>query len=563
MRFPANSNVRSVARFLGLIAVVFIGALLELSAGETLLSKQVFIQQSAMPATIPVAANRVVIKMWGAGGGGGAASAGGGGAYLSATLNIFQVSAAPYQPWVSASGTGGYSGPNGGQGGGSGSGSGGGGGAGAQASVSSSSGSYNGIQLVVGSGGGGGAIAGADGGAGLSIGTPVVPATGGTSSSGGVGGRCLLSTSNLTPNAYGATAVLASSSIPGVGPIPGNVYDQDYPGNNVGYGGLGANGGPPAVVILAYQVTLSPTITSLLTRSAYVGESVSYQITATDSPTTFTATSLPPGLTVHSTTGLISGTVTAAGTFNSVISATNSFGTGQATLVWTVVTDITAPSVPAGLVASNLSSTSSRLVWNPSSDAFGVSAYEVKRDSVSLGTVSGTAMTLTGLSAGTTYSLTVRARDGIGNWSAWSAPLSHVQATVGPPIAPEVFGYAHRTDTTITLLWSPSRGPLPIVEYRIFRAGVEIATVSDLTYSDSGLPQNTLQSYTVRAVDSAGNVSAPSTTLQVSTTQNTSTDSDGDGIPDAMELVLGTNSSATNPADTSNLSQLKIHSPKK
>ncbi len=469
-------------------------------------------------------------------------------------------------PTIAASGSGGKSGPNGGQGGGNfgvGDGSGGGGGAGAGASFSSSSGSFNSINLLVGPGGGGGAVAAANGGPGLSSGTPMVYASGGTASSAGVGGRCLIQTNSLNPNQYGAHTVVASSTVSAIGHVPGNVSDPDYPGNNVGYGGLGSNGGPPAIVVLAYLVTLSPTITNPLTKSSYVGEVVSFQIAATDGPTSFNATSLPPGLSVSTTTGLITGTLTTAGTYNAVISATNASGTGQATVVWNVVSDVTAPTVPGGLQASILSSTSSRLVWNPSTDTFGVSAYEVKRDAVSLGTVSSTAMTVSGLVAGTTYALSVRARDGAGNWSAWSTPLSHQQTAVAPPIAPQSLNYAYRTDTTITLLWSASLGPLPIVAYRVFRGGVEIASVSDLTYSDAGLPPNTAQSYTVRAVDSGGNVSAASPTLVVSTTQNVTIDTDGDGIADAMEVVLGTNSSVANPADTSNLSQLKIHSPTK
>jgi hypothetical protein len=54
-----------------------------------------------------------------------------------------------------------------------------------------------------------------------------------------------------------------------------------------------------------------------------VGSPFSYQITADNNPTTFDATGLPQGLTVNNTTGLISGTPTALGTFPVTISATN------------------------------------------------------------------------------------------------------------------------------------------------------------------------------------------------------------------------------------------------
>src|SRR6266536_4270401 len=79
-----------------------------------------------------------------------------------------------------------------------------------------------------------------------------------------------------------------------------------------------------------------PIITSSLTASGTVGSSLSYQLTATNNPTSFNATSLPPGLGVNTSTGLISGTPTTAGTYNVPISSTNSNGTGNATLVVTI-----------------------------------------------------------------------------------------------------------------------------------------------------------------------------------------------------------------------------------
>src|SRR5262249_53321569 len=58
--------------------------------------------------------------------------------------------------------------------------------------------------------------------------------------------------------------------------------------------------------------------------------------TATNSPTSFGATGLPAGLTISTTTGLISGTPSAAGTSSVSLSATNAGGTGTLTLSLTV-----------------------------------------------------------------------------------------------------------------------------------------------------------------------------------------------------------------------------------
>lgn len=79
-----------------------------------------------------------------------------------------------------------------------------------------------------------------------------------------------------------------------------------------------------------------PVINSALTASGTVGVSFSYTITATNSPTSFNATGLPGGLSVNTSTGVISGTPTTAATTNVAMSATNSNGTVTATLVVTI-----------------------------------------------------------------------------------------------------------------------------------------------------------------------------------------------------------------------------------
>jgi len=81
-----------------------------------------------------------------------------------------------------------------------------------------------------------------------------------------------------------------------------------------------------------------PVITSTLTATATLGSIFSYQITATNSPTTFNFNNLPPGTGSYSqSTGLLSQTVTTVGTYNMQISASNTGGTGQATVITTIL----------------------------------------------------------------------------------------------------------------------------------------------------------------------------------------------------------------------------------
>jgi hypothetical protein len=80
-----------------------------------------------------------------------------------------------------------------------------------------------------------------------------------------------------------------------------------------------------------------PEITSATTGSGTVGSAISYQITATNAPTSYAATGLPWGLAVNSATGLISGTPAVAGTSSVILSASNSTGTGSATLTFSAI----------------------------------------------------------------------------------------------------------------------------------------------------------------------------------------------------------------------------------
>lgn len=94
-------------------------------------------------------------------------------------------------------------------------------------------------------------------------------------------------------------------------------------------------------------------------------------------------------------------------------------GTTQWVGTFTVSTDTTAPTAPMNL-AGTAGTTTMDLSWTASTDAVGVTGYRVSKDNGATwitSTVTGTSYQVTGLTAGTSYTFAVAARDAAGNWS--------------------------------------------------------------------------------------------------------------------------------------------------
>ncbi|MGH9572051.1 MAG: beta strand repeat-containing protein, partial [Candidatus Acidiferrales bacterium] len=141
-------------------------------------------------------------------------------------------------------------------------------------------------------------------------------------------------TATNSPTSYGATGLPNGLSInASTGLISGTPTTAGT--STVSLGATNGAGTGNATLTLTIAVA-KPVVTSATTTSGTVGAAFSYQITATNSPTSYGATGLPAGLSVNTGTGLISGTPTATGTSAVTLSATNGTGTGSATLTLTI-----------------------------------------------------------------------------------------------------------------------------------------------------------------------------------------------------------------------------------
>jgi endoglucanase len=89
--------------------------------------------------------------------------------------------------------------------------------------------------------------------------------------------------------------------------------------------------------------------------------------------------------------------------------------------------DTQPPTAPTNVKVTATTSSSVSLSWTASTDDTGVAGYDIYRGSTKVGSTTGaTTYTDTGLTAGTTYSYTVKARDAAGNTSQASSAVTAI-----------------------------------------------------------------------------------------------------------------------------------------
>lgn len=220
------------------------------------------------------------------------------------------------------------------------------------------------------------------------------------------------------------------------------------------------------------------------------------------------------------------------GTHTVAVQATDTKG-NSATSAPAIVTTNNAttcsgtPSVPANLSVTGTTASSVSLSWDPSTPASSctIKEYRIYRDGTQVTSVaSGTSFDDTGLTPGQTFSYTVTAVDTSGHESAQSTPVTG--STSGDNQAPTTPTNVHTTligTTNIALAWDASTDNTAVTSYVVQRNGADVGTSPNAAFTDSGLTPNTTYSYTVKAKDAAGNLSAASTALSAKTKDGSAT----------------------------------------
>ncbi|MDV7186492.1 fibronectin type III domain-containing protein [Lutibacter sp. TH_r2] len=205
--------------------------------------------------------------------------------------------------------------------------------------------------------------------------------------------------------------------------------------------------------------------------------------------------------------------------------------------------DTQAPTAPV-LTSNNITETSVNLSWSGATDNVGITEYDVYRNATLITSTSGTTYQVTNLTAGTTYSFTVRAKDAAGNTSGDSntETITTDAPDTQAPTAPNLTS-SNITETSVDLSWSDSTDNVGVTGYDIYQDGSLVISTSNTTYQASGLNAGTTYSFTVRAKDAAGNISGDSNTETITT------DAPDTQAPTAPSLIA--NNETSNSIDLS------------
>ena len=180
------------------------------------------------------------------------------------------------------------------------------------------------------------------------------------------------------------------------------------------------------------------------------------------------------------------------------------------------IVDITAPSVPSGLVVESKTDTTITFSWTASTDAgTGVYGYDIYVDAGYVDTIGVTTMyEVAGLTASTSYNLTVKAFDGNSNTSAASTALTtstNALTDTIKPTTPTSLGTDTVSKTTIDISWTASTDNVAVTGYEVEvdNGGGYVldGTTASTSYSINGLTTGTSYWIRVRAYDAAGNKS--------------------------------------------------------
>ncbi len=214
-----------------------------------------------------------------------------------------------------------------------------------------------------------------------------------------------------------------------------------------------------------------------------------------------------------------------------------------------LTTDTMPPTAATNLYVTRTNEFSVGIAWTAATDNYGVTSYDIYRNNLFLANQSaatGTSYSSEGLQPCTAYTYKVVAKDAVGN----VAPDSNVvpaTTTAGSgtcddtaPSVPSNLKGTAISPTQVNLTWGASKDDKGVAGYNIYLHGSSdvFATVTKLSWGQSGLAPGSTNYYTVRAFDTKGQLSEGST-VTVVTPASTSSGALKGKVSSATGIIQG------------------------
>lgn len=182
--------------------------------------------------------------------------------------------------------------------------------------------------------------------------------------------------------------------------------------------------------------------------------------------------------------------------------------------------DMEAPTAPTNARAYQTFATSCNIQWASSTDNVGVVSYEIYNGSILIGTSLHYEpyFKINGLTELTTYSFSIKAKDGAGNTSLSSNLIIITTPDGTKPTSPTNLTASDITATSVNLSWTGSTDNIGVTGYSIYNNTFTLlgkVNGSTKTFNVTDLKQATTYNFSIKATDAAGNSSLESNIIIV------------------------------------------------